>query len=234
MFEAAWADFNANMWLYLSMPFTSAIVGYATNVLALRMMFEPLEFIGIKPYLGWQGIVPSKAGKMATIACNTIVPKLVSEEEIFDRLDPVRISEEIEEPIIKIVDEIVEDLMYQYEPALWENMPQAAKNLILNRIKRDSPEVVAAMMGTLRENVTEMFDLTDMVVTTLVRDKALINRVFQDIGKPEFVFIGRSGFFFGFAFGILQMIGWTFYKSDFQLPLFGLLVGYLTNVIALK
>ncbi len=234
MFEAAWADFNANLWLYLSMPITSGIVGYATNVLALRMMFEPLEFVGIKPYFGWQGIVPSKAGKMATIACSTIVPKLVSEQEIFDRLDPQRISEEIEEPIIKIVDEIVEDLMYEYEPTIWENMPKAAKNLILNRIKRDSPEVVSAMMATLRENVTEMFDLTDMVVTTLVRDKALINRVFQDIGKPEFVFIGRSGFYFGFAFGILQMIGWTFYKADFQLPAFGLLVGYLTNFIALK
>lgn len=234
MLEAAWADFTANIWLYLSMPITSAIVGYGTNVLALRMMFEPLEFIGIKPYLGWQGIVPAKAGKMATIACNTIVPKLVSEKEIFDRLDPRRISQEIEEPIIKIVDEIVDELMYEYEPAIWENTPRAAKNLVLNRIKRDSPDIVAAMMQDMRDNVNDMFDLTDMVVTTLARDKKLINRVFQDIGEPEFKFIGHSGFYFGFLFGILQMIGWTFYKADLQLPIFGLLVGYLTNFIALK
>ena len=69
---------------------------------------------------------------------------------------------------------------------------------------------------------------------TLTEDKSLINKVFLETGRAEFVFIGRSGFYFGCIFGLFQMIGWTFYKGDFQLPLFGLLVGYLTNFIALR
>ena len=234
MFEAAWADFQANMWLYLSMPVTSGIVGFVTNVIAIKMMFLPLEFFGKPPYLGWQGIVPRKAGKMATIACNTIVPRLVSEKEIFERLDPIRVTQEIEAPILAIVDQIVDEVMFEYEPVLWENLPQTAKKIIIDRVKGDAPEVVQAVMSNIRDNVTEMFDMTDMVVTTLVRDKALINKIFQETGKSEFEFIGRSGFYFGFLFGIFQMVGWTFYKADFQLPLFGLLVGYLTNYIALK
>lgn len=234
MLAAAWADFNANLWLYLSMPVTSGIVGYVTNVIAIKMMFNPLEFFGKPPYLGWQGIVPRKAGKMATIACNTIVPRMVTEKEIFDRLDPERVASEIEAPILQLVDQIVEEVMYEYEPVLWENLPAAAKNLIIKRVKDDAPEVVQAVMENIRTNVTDMFDLTDMVVTTLVRDKALINKIFQETGRSEFIFIGRSGFYFGFLFGICQMIGWTFFKADWQLPLFGLLVGYLTNFIALK
>ena len=79
-----------------------------------------------------------------------------------------------------------------------------------------------------------MFDLTDMVVTTLARDKQLINKIFQETGRREFQFIGHSGFYFGFIFGVIQMVAWTFYKGDYQLPLFGLAVGYLTNFIALK
>ena len=83
MFEAAWADFTLNLWLYLSMPITSGVVGFVTNVIALKMMFHPIEFVGVKPpYLGWQGIVPRKAGKMASIACDTIVPRLVSERPL--------------------------------------------------------------------------------------------------------------------------------------------------------
>ncbi|MEN8718885.1 MAG: DUF445 domain-containing protein [Oceanococcaceae bacterium] len=234
MFEAAWADFQVNMWLYLSMPITSGVVGMVTNIIAIKMMFLPLEFLGKPPYLGWQGIVPRKAAKMATIACNTIVPRLVSEREIFERLDPTRVAEEIEQPILLLVDQIVEEVMIEYEPVLWENLPMTAKKLILKRVKDDSPEMVRQIMEQIRDNVTEMFDLTDMVVTTLVRDKALINRIFLETGKDEFVFIGRSGFYFGFLFGIFQMVGWTFYKADWQLPLFGLLVGYLTNWIALK
>ena len=200
------------------MPITSGLVGYVTNVVAIKMMFHPLEFFGKPPFLGWQGIVP----------------QLVSEQEIFERLDPKQVTEEISGPILELVDQIVEEVMYEYEPALWETLPVTAKNLIIKRVKDDAPEVVEAVMASLRDNVTEMFDLTDMVVTTLARDKQLINKIFQETGRREFQFIGHSGFYFGFIFGVIQMVAWTFYKGDYQLPLFGLAVGYLTNFIALK
>jgi uncharacterized membrane protein YheB (UPF0754 family) len=235
MFAAAWADFQLNMWLYLSMPITSGFVGYITNVIALKMMFHPLEFFGIKPpYLGWQGIVPRKAGKMASIACDTIVPRLVSEREIFSRLDPQRVAQEIEGPIVQLVDQLLEELMTEYEPTLWETLPLSARALIAKRVKNDAPDVVAAVMDDFKTHVDTIFDLKDMVVTTLMRDKSLINKIFLETGKQEFIFIERSGFYFGFVFGILQMIGWTFFKAQWQLPLFGLIVGYATNVIALQ
>ena len=234
MIAAAWADFQANIWLYLSMPITSGIVGYVTNVIAIKMMFWPLEFLGKPPVLGWQGIVPRKAGKMAGIACDTLVPHLITEEEIFSRLDADRVAKEIEQPLLSLVDQLMEEIMTEYEPTLWESLPVKARELIIKRVQDDAPEVVEAVMNDIKTNITEVFDLKDMVVTTLVRDKALINKIFQETGKDEFIFIGRSGFYFGFLFGIFQMIGWTFFKADFQLPAFGLLVGYLTNVIALK
>lgn len=234
MFAAAWADFQANYILYLSMPITSGIVGFITNMVALKMMFQPLEFIGKPPLLGWQGIVPRKAGKMASIAVETIVPKLITEREIFDRLDPNRVAEEIEAPVLNLVNHMVDEIMSEYEPTIWETLPRSAQQLIIKRIQNDAPQVVADVMKDLRDDVENIFDLKDMVITTLVRDKALINRIFLETGKEEFRFITASGMYFGFIFGILQMVGWTLYKADWQLPLFGLLVGYLTNVIALK
>ncbi len=235
MLEMAWADFQANIWLYLSMPITSGLVGYVTNVLAIKMMFYPLEFVGIRPpWLGWQGIVPRKAGKMASIATDTIVPRLVSEQEIFDRLDPQRVADEIEQPLTAAIDQIFEEVMQEYEPTLWESMPLMLRDRIKKRVREEAPEVVADVMTEIRNNIHEVFDLKDMVVTTLMRDKALINRVFLETGQAEFRFIGQCGFYFGFLFGLVQMVGWTLYKADWQLPLFGLLVGYATNWIALR
>lgn len=229
------ADFKANIWLYLSMPLTSGIIGFVTNVVAIKMMFYPLNFIGIKPpFLGWQGIIPRKAGKMASIACDTLVPRLITEREIFDRLDPNRVATEIEKPILALVDNLMEEIMREYEPTLWETLPLSVRNLIIKRIQDDAPEVVAQVMDEIRNNIETVFDLKDMVVTTLVRDRALINTIFQETGKQEFKFIGNSGFYFGFLFGIAQMIGWMFYKADWQLPAFGLVVGWATNYIALK
>ena len=123
MLEAAWADFQANLWLYLSMPITSGLVGYVTNVLAIKMMFFPKEFVGKPPLLGWQGVVPRKAEKMAGIACDTLVPNLVSEREVFERLDPDRVAEELEGPVLELVDQLIDEIMTEFEPTIWETVP---------------------------------------------------------------------------------------------------------------
>lgn len=235
LLEMAWQTFRANLWLYLSMPITSGLVGYGTNVLAIKMMFRPLEFVGIKPpFLGWQGIIPRKAGKMASISVDTLVPKLVSEQEIFERLDPERVAEAIERPVVELVDQLMEEIMREYQPTLWESLPLRVRDLLIERVKREAPEVVADVMADIRNNVDNLFDLKDMVITTLMRDKQLINTIFEETGREEFRFIGKSGFYFGFAFGLVQMVGWSFYQADWQLPLFGLIVGYATNWIALR
>lgn len=234
MLEMAWADFQANLWLYLSMPVTSGLVGYVTNRLAITMMFHPLDFVGRPPWLGWQGIVPRKCGKMASIACDTLVPQLITEREIFDKLDPDRVAQEIEKPLLTLIDQLMDEVMIEHEPTLWESLPIRVRDRIIARVQDDAPDVVREVMEEIKADIHNVFDLKDMVVTTLVRDRELINRVFLETGEAEFRFIGHSGFYFGFLFGILQMIGWTFYKADFQLPLFGLVVGWATNYIALK
>jgi len=71
------ADVQLNWLLYLSMPFVAALIGYVTKIVAIKMMFQPIEFVGIKPFLGWQGIVPRKAATMASIACDTMTSRLI-------------------------------------------------------------------------------------------------------------------------------------------------------------
>ena len=57
-------------------------------MVALKMTFYPLEFWGIPPYLGWQGIIPRKAYKMASKAVDVITERLLKIEEVFDQIDP--------------------------------------------------------------------------------------------------------------------------------------------------
>lgn len=232
--QAAGADFKANMWLYLSMPLISGAVGYVTNVIAIKMMFYPIEFLGIPPFIGWQGIVPRKAGKMAAISVDTITEHLITQQEMFDRLDPNRIADELEGPMLSLVDGIVDEVMREHLPGVWSNTPDAVKKQIKKRIQDDTPGVVADMMQETRDNIHRMFDLKEMVIAALVKDRDLLNRMFMEAGAPEFRFIGHSGAYFGFGFGLIQMSIWVFYKGAWLLPFCGLLVGYLTNWIALK
>lgn len=53
MLQTMIADFQQHFWLYVSIPFMSGLIGYITKVVAIQMMFSPLEFKGIKPF--WVG-----------------------------------------------------------------------------------------------------------------------------------------------------------------------------------
>lgn len=234
MFESLIEAFQSNPWAYIAIPFISAIVGWVTNVIAIKMMFYPIEFIGIKPIFGWQGIVPSKAHKMASISVDLMLKRLVNVREIFQRMDPNRIASDLEKPLLHMTRDVVDNVMESYQPGLWEGMPQLAKNQIYKSVRKETPNIIAGLMTELRDNIENVFDVKNMVISNLMRDKALLNRIFLETGKKEFVFIGRSGAYFGFLLGIIQAIVFLFWPNNWVLPIAGLLVGYFTNWIALK
>ena len=72
-----------DFWKYVSIPFIAGAVGWITNWMAVKMTFYPLEFIGIRPIFGWQGIIPSKVEKMAGIVVDKALSKLGSLDEFF-------------------------------------------------------------------------------------------------------------------------------------------------------
>jgi uncharacterized membrane protein YheB (UPF0754 family) len=232
--DAIIADFGRNWYIYLSMPLVAAVIGYFTKIVAIEMMFRPLEFRGIPPYLGWQGIVPRRAARMASIVCDTMTEKLISPEEIFDRLDAERVAKEIEKPLLDNIETITRQVATQFQPGLWESVPEGVRKIVIGRVQKQAPQIVEHMMGAIKNDLDGVFDLKDMIVTNLVEDKALLNRIFLEAGHKEFAFIRYSGIYFGAAIGLLQMIAWAFLKLPIIMPIAGGLTGWFTDWLALK
>ncbi len=227
-------DVERNWWLYASMPVIAAIIGYGTKLIAVEMMFKPTEFRGKRPYLGWQGIIPRFAGRMAAIACDTLTAKLLNPKDLFDRLDPERVVKEIEQPLIDTVREVAEQIAARTQPEVWNNLPDIAKNRILDQFRKDAPRIVAEIMRDARDDIDVLFDFKEMVVTNLVRDKETLNSMFRLAGRRAFRFIVNFGAPSGFIIGLIQACAWAVFREPIIMPLFGLLTGWLTDYIALK
>jgi uncharacterized membrane protein YheB (UPF0754 family) len=232
--DAVIADLRQHWQIYATMPFIAALIGYVTKRVAIEMMFKPLEFIGIKPFLGWQGVLPANAGRMATTATDMLTSNLVDPREIFARLDPEQVAKEIEQPLLRAVEDIAREIMEQYQPRVWEVLPNSAQQLLLKRVQAEAPKAIAKIMRDISYNIEDVLDLKQMVVSNLVKDKALLNRLIRDISRPEMRFIARSGIVFGFYLGLVQLAVWALTKSTFVPPLFGLLIGWFTDWLALK
>ena len=218
----------------LLIPIISAVVGWFTNFLAVKMMFYPIEFIGIKPFLGWQGVLPSKAREMAEIEVELVLGRLLSIEEIAGRLDPKEIHQLIERRLQQVLRRVVNNVMTKSAPSLWAMLPVHAKDLVYQRIEYDAPNLVNKMVTDFQNNVLEILDIKEIIIEQLTNDPELVNEIFLKSGAKEFPFIERSGLYFGFLFGLPTMLLWYFYQAWWLLPVGGLLVGYLTNWIALQ
>lgn len=218
----------------ISIPVVAAIIGYVTKLVAIRMMFRPLEFVGIRPYLGWQGIVPRRAARMASIAVDTMTRDLISANEVIARLDPKRVAAELDEPMRRATAEITRDVLGEFQPGLWDVLPEPVRRLTVARVQAELPAIVRSVLSDIQRDVDAVFDLKGMVITNLLADKDLLNRIFQEAGRKEFRFIARSGLWFGGTLGLLQLALWLLFHEPLIMPAFGLVVGWSTDWLALK
>lgn len=226
--------FTYPWWVYFSIPLGAALIGWATKKLALKMMFYPVEFKGIKPFLGWQGQIPRMAPKMAAGMVDSMTADIIRIDEMFDQLDPDELVKELGEPLRAATTEIVDMMMMSLQPQMWRATPAKVKDLIVTRVQTRMPAASRDMFAQFKVQVDQLFDVKHMVVTNMVRDKRKLLRVFEDMGGAAFKFFAKAGLVFGFIIGLIQTLAFGLTGWSWTLPAFGLLTGGLTDYVALQ
>jgi len=233
---------ESEWYVFAIIPFVSGLVGWGTNWLALKMTFYPLEFWPWRVWqpedepfglFGWQGIIPAKAATMAGDLTDTLTTKIFSVEEIFTRIDPEGMADCVEPGLQPSTRRIISQLAEEFSPTVWASLPTEVHDEIFEAVREHTRGFVVALMAEMQSNILKVFDLKHMVIGITVQNKDYLVDMFQTIGDEEFVFIERSGFYFGFLFGLVQMVIFYFYDAWWILPLAGFFVGYATNWLAL-
>ncbi|CAH0482595.1 unnamed protein product [Peronospora belbahrii] len=232
---------SENLVKYGSIPLVSVVFTYLHIWIALWMTFYPLHYTGCLQLpdtnmgFGWQGIVPNKGEKMARQAVQIMTQQLLHVSEIFARIHPAQVVKELEPILFSTIQTVVEDMALKYSPDLWAVLPGKVKEEIVEKVKEESPVHIAALMDDIRNNIEDVFDLEDMVVTNMCKDKQLLVNMFVTCGYSELAFIRNSGAYMGGIFGLMQMGIWFVYSDPIVVfPVIGLLVGTITNWLALK
>lgn len=235
-FAQFWTELTArpDFWGFVSIPIVAAVVTWVHVWMAMQMVFWPLEFIGIPPYLGWQGIIPRKARKMAGIVVDKSLVKLGSLDEFFTEMEPEKIAAHMAAAVGSRVEEFTDEIMAERNPILWENLPSIVKQRVYTRVRKQIPVVMDSLMRQMHGNINDLVDIKSLVIKLLDQDKALMVRMFKEVGENEIRFIINVSFWIGLGFGFLQMIMWYFIPWHAGLPLYASVLGLATNWIALN
>ncbi|MCP5161906.1 MAG: hypothetical protein H7A00_09605 [Hahellaceae bacterium] len=222
-------------WLKIvSLPLIAAFIGWATNWLAVQLTFYPLQFQGVGGWLGWQGVIPRKAEKMAEICVDRTVARFGDLHDVFIKLEPERITAQILSQVLPRIEEYVDEVMYEHHAVLWDNLPYLAKRKIYDWSRQQIPRRIEALVAEFGDELNDLVDLKALFSQELRAHPELMVRIFKEAGAGEFSFIVKSGLLFGLLFGVVQIPVW-YYNQSFQLlPLFGFIVGFATNWLALN
>jgi uncharacterized membrane protein YheB (UPF0754 family) len=236
----------------LSTPLFTGVLGYVTNWTGVWMLFYPLHFRGIRiPGLktlskwlprkvqqvpgvmnggiGWQGIIPSRAAKMGSIAADKGVAKLGEPSEFYEQLEPDRIAEHILLTARQDIRAAVERVMEREHPELWHDLPPNLRERVHARVAEQLPDVVRTVTDEIADNVEMLLDVKMMIIRRIEEDPTVANRIFLETGRKELRFIIRFGFVFGFLMGI-PLAGAVALLHHWLLLLLGsAAIGYVTN-----
>ncbi|MHA7661709.1 DUF445 domain-containing protein [Mycolicibacterium sp. HS_4_1] len=226
-------DFRAHWIIYFSMPLVAAFVGWSTKIVAMEMIYRPLEFKGIGP-IGWQGIIPRRAGKVGSTTIELLTSNLLKPEELVSRIDAKEAVEVLREPLAASINDIARDVAEEIRPGLWDSLPEAGRQAILNRIHSQAPRITEKMLNEMQADLSRFVDLQFLSVTTLVRNKEKLNKLMRGLSDDAMAFVRRSGIYFGLIIGTAQMFVWAIFKLPWIMPAFGFGIGLVSDYIALN
>ncbi len=233
-----WQTFlqRPDFWAVLSIIPVTAFVTWAHVWMALKMVFFPIHFwgfhVGSIP-VGWQGIVPRKAGRISGIITDNTLSKLGSLQEFLDAMDPKYMAHIIGQQVGHELEYLIDEVMMERNAILWENMPYAIKRRIYAQANKQLPGVLEDLVVDLTLNVESLVDMREMVVSQMENDRHLMVRMFLKVGQKEINFIWHISALIGIVFGIFQMIVWFVIPWHWTVPFWASVWGFLTNWIAI-
>jgi uncharacterized membrane protein YheB (UPF0754 family) len=242
----------------VTVPLFTGAIGYLTNWSGVWMLFEPVRFAGwrlpgLAPLvrffprrlqqipgvmhgaIGWQGIIPSRAAKMGSIAVDKGIAKLGSLAEYYEQIDPEALAEHLLLHAQGEARETVERTMEREHPTLWRDLPPRVREGLHQRVQEQLPSIIRGLTAQIGENIDQLLDVKLMVIRRMEAHPELANRVFRAVGEKELKFIVNFGFWFGLTLGIPTSVLTVvlFPGQWWLLPILGVLIGYVTNYVAI-
>ncbi|UGT40543.1 hypothetical protein LTV02_31795 [Nocardia yamanashiensis] len=251
----------------ISFPIFSGIAGWLTNWTGVLMLFWPVFFRGVHipgldilyPYLprrvqvlplfsgdgkrfGFQGFIPARAEKMASICVDRAIMRIGSPKEFIHELDLEGIADYIAEVGRKQVPAMVNEIMLRENPDIWNAVPQAVRTVLYQRVERELPVLARKAFEQLGDNVDQLIDIKDFVIRYLRENPHILKDLTTTIAAPELKFMVRIGLL-GAPFGLLlalymhvhhdiPVLGWL--PGWFVILTVTAFIGVIVNVIAVK
>lgn len=192
------------MWYtLLLMTVTGGLIGYVTNVLAVKMLFRPLKPFRI-PIIGWniQGLIPKRQGDIAISIGKTVEEELISVEEIMDKMIEDMDKSALKEMAKAKILDLAEANMPPMVPSIFKGV---IMKYVAEAIDQNADQVMNEISEKILHQATEKIQIAEMVSEKIAAfDLLQLEEIIFSISKQELKHIEILGGVLGVIIGLVQ------------------------------
>ncbi|WFD09533.1 DUF445 domain-containing protein [Tepidibacter hydrothermalis] len=180
-----------------------AVIGWVTNILAIKLIFRPIRPVNIPIInLKIEGLIPKRRKEIAKSIGDVVEQELISVEDIITNM----IKEEDKDNLMKAlklkVDEIIEQKLPPFIPVSFKGM---IKEYLDKIIQEEIGNVIGDLSGYLIHKSANRIKIGKMVEDKINEfDLEKLEEIIINIAKKELKHIEVLGLILGFFIGILQ------------------------------
>jgi len=194
-----------NSSLLFLLPLIAALIGWATNYLAIKMLFhprEPKKILG----LSFQGVFPKRQNQIAEKLGTLVAKELFSMKDIGQRIEELSTQPEAMEEVGKRIEKTIRGKLISAFPMLSMFLSDDMIEKVTNLFKGELEDFMKASASGLALKMEESIDVEALVrekVSTFSSDK--VEELLIGFMEQEFRFIEKIGAVLGFFIGCVQV-----------------------------
>ena len=194
-----------NSSLLFLLPLIAALIGWATNYLAIKMLFHPRE---PKKILGLsiQGVFPKRQNQIAEKLGTLVANELFSMKDIGQRIEELSTQPEAMKEVGKRIEKTIRGKLISAFPMLSMFLSDDMIEKVTNLFKGELEDFMKASASGLALKMEESIDVEALVrekVSTFSSDK--VEELLIGFMEQEFRFIEKIGAVLGFFIGCVQV-----------------------------
>ncbi|MGL4391962.1 MAG: DUF445 domain-containing protein, partial [Fusobacteriaceae bacterium] len=133
-----------------------ALIGWATNFLAIKMLFKPRREINFLLFK-LQGVIPKRKHEMGQKIAAVVKEQVISMSDILNSIDKQKLEQALGDMVDKALEGKVQEELKRNFPMLAmflsDSVLEKIQNSIKNMVMRDKEEILSSLFLALEKNV---------------------------------------------------------------------------------
>jgi uncharacterized membrane protein YheB (UPF0754 family) len=183
-------------------PLISALIGYITNVVAVKMLFWPRQPVNLV-FFQLYGVLPKRRAEIASSLGQLVEEQLLSIDDLFDRINTPDVREKIINHLVVLLRDRLNAMLPRIIPA---RVVQVISETLEKILRQEAENMVHQIIEYGRDYLTR-----DIQISKIVEDKVnafdlkQLEDMIYGVSSPELRFIEILGGIMGLLIGFVQV-----------------------------